>query len=104
MKMSFLLSVAAFIGLVVITGVLWTILNGMGVFGDIDRMVHEVQPTTSEPFQIMDYIGLGRVTSLSIVVGIINVILLTALSTLAAYLYNISSALVGGVQLTLTDD
>ena len=33
-----------------------------------------------------------------------DVFLLTALSTLGAFLYNICSALVGGIQLTLTDD
>ena len=46
----------------------------------------------------------GRVLSLSIVIGVIDVILMTALSTLGAFLYNICSALVGGLQLTLTDD
>jgi hypothetical protein len=52
----------------------------------------------------MNYIGFGRVVSLSIVLGVIDIILMTALATLAAFLYNICSALVGGVQLTLTDD
>ena len=42
--------------------------------------------------------------ALAIVVGVIDVILLTALATLAAFLYNVSSSLVGGLQLTLTDD
>jgi hypothetical protein len=44
------------------------------------------------------------VTSLSMVIAVIDVILLTALGTLGAYLYNICASLVGGVQLTLTDD
>ena len=52
----------------------------------------------------MDYLGFGRVLSLSIVIGVIDVILMTALATLGAFLYNICSALVGGLQLTLTDD
>ena len=56
------------------------------------------------PFDLMDFLGFGRVLSLSIVVGVIDVILITALSTLGAFLYNICSALVGGIQLTLTDD
>ena len=52
----------------------------------------------------MDYIGFGRVISLAVVFGVINVILQTAIATLAAFLYNICAALVGGLQLTLTDD
>ncbi len=104
MKMSFLLAVAAGIAGVIVTGVLWLILSGMGVFSDIDRVVREVQPSTAEQFSVLDYIGFGRVISLSIVVGVIDVILITALATLSAFLYNICSSLVGGLQLTLTDD
>jgi len=33
-----------------------------------------------------------------------TVILLTAMSTLAAFIYNVCAALLGGVQMTLTDD
>lgn len=104
MKMSFLLAVAAGIAGVVLTGVLWLILSGMGVFADVDRLIREIQPSTTDPFNVMDYIGFGRVISLSIVVGVIDIILMTAIATLAAFLYNICSSLVGGVQLTLTDD
>ncbi|HWI34607.1 MAG TPA: DUF3566 domain-containing protein [Lapillicoccus sp.] len=104
MKMSFLLAVAAGIAGVVLTAVLWLILSGMGVFADVDRVVQEIQPSTTTQFTLMNYIGFGRVVSLSIVLGVIDIILMTALATLAAFLYNICSALVGGIQLTLTDD
>ncbi len=104
MKISFLLSFAAALGLVVGTMALWMILSAMNVFSDIDNLVKSLQPSSAEPFQIMDYIGFARVTALSMVVGVIDVILLTALGTLGAYLYNICASLVGGVQLTLTDD
>ena len=104
MKMSFLLAVAAGIAGVVLTAVLWLILSGMGVFADIDRVVQEIQPSTTTQFTLMNYIGFGRVVSLSIVLGVIDIILMTALATLGAFLYNICSALVGGIQLTLTDD
>lgn len=104
MKMSFLLSVAAGVAGVVLTATLWLILSGMGVYGDIDRVVREIQPSTTDPFNIMNYIGFGRVLSLSVVLGVIDIILMTAIATLAAFLYNICSALVGGIQLTLTDD
>lgn len=104
MKMSFLLSVAVGIAGVVLTGVLWMILSTMNVFTDIEGVLQGLQSTTSDPFSIKDYVGFGRVVSLSIVIGVIDVILLTAIATVMAFLYNIASALVGGVQLTLTDD
>lgn len=104
MKMSFLLSVALGIASVVLTAVLWMILSTMNVFSDVEGVLQSLQTTTSDPFSIKDYIGFGRVVSLSIVIGVINVILMTAIATVMAFLYNICSALVGGVQLTLTDD
>ena len=44
-----------------------------------------------EPVHLMDFLGFGRVLSLSIVIGVIDIILMTALSTLGAFLYNICS-------------
>lgn len=104
MKMSFLLSVALGIAGVILTAVLWMILSTMNVFVDIEGVLQSLQTSTSDPFSIKDYVGFGRVVSLSIVIGVIDVILLTAIATVMAFLYNICSALVGGIQLTLTDD
>ena len=36
-----------------------------GVFGDIDGLVKSLQNNTADPFSIMDYVGLPRVTSVS---------------------------------------
>jgi nitrogen fixation-related uncharacterized protein len=105
MKMGFLLSVAIGIAFVVLVAVLWTILNSMGVFSDVNRTVGTVLGSSSgTQFNLMDYIGFGRVVSLATVIGVIDVFLLTALATLAAFLYNVCAQLVGGVQMTLTDD
>ena len=105
MKLSFLLSVAVGISGVVMVAVLWMILSGMGVFADVNRTIEGILSTTNgAKFDLMDYIGLGRVVSLSIVIAVIDVILMTAISTLGAFLYNVCSSLVGGLQITLTDD
>jgi hypothetical protein len=105
MKLSFLLSVAVGIAGVVMISVLWLILSSMGVFTDMNRTVEGVLNTTNgAKFDLMNYIGLGRVVSLSIVIAVIDVILMTAISTLGAFLYNVCSSLVGGLQITLTDD
>ncbi len=106
MKISFLVSVALGVATVIAVAVLWTVLNGMNVFSTVNELIMEI--TTGEDsaggFNLMDYIGFGRVVSLAVVIGVINVILLTALSTLTAFLYNVCTALVGGAQLTLSDE
>ncbi|MGL4174681.1 MAG: DUF3566 domain-containing protein [Dermatophilaceae bacterium] len=105
MKMSFLLSVALGIALVVMSIVLWTVLEAMGVFDSVNGVIGDILRSSSdEPFDIKDFVGFGRVVSLATVLAVVDVVIITAIATLGAFLYNVSSALVGGVQLTLTDD
>lgn len=105
MKMSFLLSVAIGIAMVVMVAVLWTILAGMGVFDQVDSVIAQVLAgSDTKPFSVLDFVGFGRIVSLSIVIAVLDVVIMTALATLGAFLYNVCSALVGGLQLTLTDD
>jgi hypothetical protein len=103
LKLSFLLSVAIGIAMVIASVVLWSVLNGMGVFDQINRVLLDITGTENK-FNIYKYVGLGRVVSLSTVLGVVNVVLMTALSTLGAFLYNLGSGLVGGLHVTLTDD
>ena len=92
MKVSFLLSVALGIALVVMTVVLWTVLDAMGVFDQVNGVIGEVIQDDGTQFDILDFVGFTRVVSLSIVFGVVDVILFTAISTLAAFLYNVSPA------------
>ena len=40
----------------------------------------------------------------TMLVAVVDVILITAIATLGAFLYNMSAALLGGVELTLAED
>ncbi|MGI4893655.1 MAG: DUF3566 domain-containing protein [Janthinobacterium lividum] len=102
-KLSFLLSVAVGIALVVATGVVWSVLDGIGVFTDLNGLVADVVGNEIN-VNLLDYVGFGKVISLATVVAVVDVVLLTALSTILAFLYNVSSALVGGLHVTLSDD
>ncbi|GAB2678296.1 DUF3566 domain-containing protein [Thalassiella azotivora] len=102
MKLSFLLSVAIGVAMVVAAGVLWTLLDGMGVFSDVNGVVGEVLGDPA--FDIHDYVGFGKIVSLTTVIAVVDVVLLTAIATLGAFLYNIATSLVGGLHLTLSDE
>jgi hypothetical protein len=105
LKLSFLLAVAAGIALVIAAAVLWLVLDGIGVFTQLNSVLGDLGLNSSnKQFNIYDYIGFGRVISISIVIGVINTVLLTALATITAFLYNLSAGLVGGVRVTLSDD
>lgn len=103
MKIAFLLSVAIGIAMVVMIAMLWIVLQGMGVWDNVNDLLRTLE-TSGKTFDIMDYIGFGRVVSLSVVIAVVDVLLMTALATLGAFLYNICSSLVGGVQMTLSDE
>ena len=105
LKLSFLLSVAAVIALVIGVVVLWFVLDGIGVFDQLNKVLGSIGlSTTTEKFDIYKYVGLGKVLSIAIVIGVINAALLTALATVTTLLYNLSAGLVGGVRVTLSDD
>lgn len=106
LKISFLVSVALGISSVVMVAVLWTVLSGMNVFSTINEFLAQVTSgeTGGPSINLEDYLGFTRVTALAAVLGILNVFLLTAMATLTAFLYNICAALVGGAQLTLSDE
>lgn len=102
MKLAFLLSVAIGFITVVATMVVWYVLNDMGTFAKIQGFLSET--IGPQAVNLMQFIEFDRVASLSVLIAIVNVVLLTALATIMAILYNITAALVGGVHLTLTDE
>lgn len=103
MKLSFLLSVALGIIFVVAAAVIWFALDGMHVFAQIDTLVKEVLGAESN-VDILQYVSFSRILSAATLIAVVDVFLLTALATIAAFLYNITAALVGGVHLTMTDE
>lgn len=102
-RLAFLLSVALGIIAVVAVTVLWAVLNGMGVFGQLDSVISDVVGTESN-FRVADLLSLSRVLSVTVFLAVVDVVLLTLISTVAAVLYNLASGLVGGIRLTLSDD
>ncbi|WP_062314245.1 DUF3566 domain-containing protein [Demequina rhizosphaerae] len=103
LKLGFLLSIAAGIMLVVGVFVLWNVLNGMGIFALVNEWVVKLFAQDSE-IDIMQFFDRNKVMSAAILVSVVNVVLLTALATIGAFLYNVVSSVVGGVYVTLTDD
>lgn len=103
LKMGFLLSIAVGIMIVVAVFVLWNALNEFGMFTLINDWVEKLFEG-EQPIDITKIFELNKVMSATILVAVMNVVILTALSTIGAFLYNTVSSVVGGVYVTLTDD
>jgi hypothetical protein len=102
MKLSFVVSIVMLAVCVVAVAIIYGVLGKMGVWTQINTLVNEVSPTTTST-AFHSPVSAGRVVGVAAVVGAINVVLLTALSTLGAAIYNLISDLVGGIEVTLTD-
>ncbi|WP_188189008.1 DUF3566 domain-containing protein [Nonomuraea sp. SYSU D8015] len=107
MKFSFVVSLVCFVVLFVAVAVLYGVLSALGVFDSIVELVNQLgqgeQGQSSIPIDIASWFEPVRILGYTALIGAVNVVLITALSTLGAVIYNISSDLVGGVEVTFSE-
>jgi hypothetical protein len=104
MKFSFVISLVAFIVLFVAVAVLYGVLSGLGVFDAMQRTVESITSSqSSSGFNLQTYLSASRVLGYTGLLGAINVVLITALSTVGSVLYNITADLAGGIEVTLKE-
>jgi len=105
MKTSFLLSIAFGIVTVVAVAVVWSVLGAAGVWDSINQTVSDVLGGDSaQNFDVQNYVGTSRVLGFTMIVAVVDVVLITAIATLGAFLYNLAAALLGGLEVTLAED
>jgi hypothetical protein len=106
MKVSFLLSIAFGIVTVVSVFMVWSVLGAAGVWDSINNTVSDTVSSGNNvsTFNITDYLGMSRVLGFTMLVSVIDVVLITAIATLGAFLYNMAASLLGGIEVTLAED
>ena len=105
MKTAFLLSVALGIVTVVAVGILWGVLGAAGLWDSVNSIVHDsIGDSSGSTFEIQKYLGTTRVVGFTMIVAVADVILITAIATLGAFLYNLAAGLVGGIEVTFAED
>ena len=101
LKLALVLAVVLFLIWLVAVGVLYGVLDGMGVWdrlnGTYADLVAGGQGSGNE------LISAGRVLGVSAVVGAINSLLFAVALTVGAFVYNVAADLVGGVEVTLSE-
>lgn len=103
-RLAFAISVALMIVSVVAAVIFWTVLNLIGVWGQVNDSLTSVLSDDSSSFDVKDYFGLGRFVGLTLVLSAINVVLMTMFATIGAHIYNLAAQLMGGVEVTFSEE
>ena len=106
MKVSLMFSIAVGIIIFVAVALLWSVIEASGALQTLQDTLNALlgNPDGSGTVQVSAFIDRWRVLGFTAIVSGINVILLTALATLGAFLYNLSSSVLGGLEVTLAED
>ena len=104
MKFSFVVSLVAFVILFVAVSVLYGVLSGLGVFDSLQRVVASVTSSQgSAGVNAKVWFSASKVLGYTALLGSLNIVLITAMSTIGSVVYNLTSRLVGGVEVTLRE-
>ena len=98
LKFSCVLSIALFFVWLIVVGILFGVLDASGVIQKINDTVTTINGPGSNP-----PVSAGIVFGAAAIVGVVNVVLFIALTTVGSVIYNLCADLVGGVELTLSE-
>ncbi|MET7417980.1 DUF3566 domain-containing protein [Dactylosporangium sp. NPDC005555] len=103
MKFAFAVSFVLFVVVIVATSVLYLALDAMDVFNSVNKALSDIVSSTGGQANSTFRITAKGVIGGAALLGVVNVVLFTALATLGSFIYNVCADLVGGIELTLAE-
>jgi Transmembrane domain of unknown function (DUF3566) len=100
LKVSLVLSVALFFVWMIAVAFLYLVLGGMGVWSKLNSNVGDLLNNTGGS---ADLVSSGTIFGGAVLIGLVNIVLLSAMATIGAFIYNLTTDLIGGVEVTLAD-
>jgi hypothetical protein len=98
LKFSCVLSIALFFVWLIVIGVLFGVLDGAGVIGKINDAYTTIQGGDAKP-----PVTAGVVFGGAAIIGVVNIVLFIAQTTVGSVVYNLCADLVGGIEITLSE-
>jgi hypothetical protein len=104
LKISLVVSIALFFVWMIAVAILYGVLGGLGVFDTLNDLIGQLGTASGDTSGATDEVISAKVVlGGAAVIGAVNIVLLTALCTVAAFIYNLCSDLVGGLEVTLAE-
>lgn len=101
LNVSLLLSVALFFVWMITVAFLYLVLGGMGVWAKLNSNVGDLLNNASG--SSAELVSSGTIFGGAFLIGLVNIVLMTALATIGAFVYNLITDLIGGIEVTLAD-
>ena len=101
LKVSAVLSVALFFVWMIAVAFLYLVLGGMGVWSKLNSNVGDL--LTSASGSGGELVSSGTIFGGAALIGLVNIVLMTAMATVGVFIYNLTTDLVGGIEVTLAD-
>ncbi|MGO2110043.1 MAG: DUF3566 domain-containing protein [Pseudoclavibacter sp.] len=100
-KLAFLIGACGVVVALVTVALLWTVLVQTGVFDSVNNLLNDV--SGNDTVSISNFIEFGPLMVATAVVAILNMVAFTALTAVAAFLYNLSVRITGGLVFGFTN-
>jgi len=98
LKVSLIVSIVMFFVWMLIVAVLYLSFGSLGVWDNVNGTYATLATTNPGPL-----ISANGVFIVAAILGAINILLFTTLSTVASFLYNAAAGMTGGVEVTLAE-
>lgn len=102
LKVSLVLSVVLFFVWMIAVAFLYLVLGAMGVWSKLNSNVGDLL-TSASGSSGGELVSSGTIFGGAALVGLVNIVVLCAMATIGAFIYNLTTDLVGGVEVTLAD-
>ncbi len=101
LKVSLVLSVALFFVWMIAVAFLYLVLGGMGVWSKLNSNVGDLLNNSGG--SSAELVSSSTIFGGAVLIGLVNIVLLSAMATIGAFIYNLTTDLIGGVEVTLAD-
>lgn len=89
------------VAIVVATLVLDLVLAKLGALDSVNQLISDISPVADGGRPRAPELTTGRIVGGAVLIAAVDVVLLTALATVSAFLYNLCASFTGGIEVTL---